>query len=814
LEGRQLLSFGLDPSFNKVGWRTTGFVYNNNGNTDSTNSAADAVALQTVGGQVRPVAVGTATTTNGDGTGVALTRFTTSGGIDTSFGGNGQTPGQALNFFGTPQNLPDSVDQANAVLVRPVTQSIIVAGSTVSGAGSSQLLNFMNLIQYSSSGSVQSLDSFYNAYTDQFGNVTFGDAFANAVALQPDGKILVVGTANTPTDQIGPNSIIVARLKSDLSQDTSFGSNTGLASTVDGQNGGLGFERLAIDGIADAAVVQPATGKILVAGTDFDNAGDALVQLNPNGSVDTSFGGKGTGFAAPGLGFGGSVTSVALEPIAGDSKILVTGYISGSGKYFVARYNSNGTPDQSFGSNGQVFSKFLVGASAGPSSIAAMKIEADGKIVVAGEVISSFKAAAVVARFNTNGSLDTSFGPSGQATTDFGGKGGRATGLAIQGDGKIVVDGTSNGQFAIARFSNSTTTPPGDYNGDKRTDIAVFQPSTSTFFIQNSGAFPFGQGTAYGGDPIPVAADFTGAGKDQLAVFQPSTATFYIQGVGAVPFGQGTLYGGDPIPVVADYAGTGKAQLAVFQPSTSTFYIQGVGAVPFGQGTLYGGDPIPVVADYAGTGKAQLAVFQPSTATFYIQGVGAVPFGQGTLYGGDPIPVVNDYTGSGKAQLAVFQPSTATFYIAGVGAVPFGQGTLYGGNPIPVAADYAVAGKAQVAVFQPSTSTFYIQGVGAVPFGQGTLYGGDPYPIPLPTAYRVGGVLVERSVGGGTATGSLTTRSAAGFEPMVTADAPGSIPPVVILLPGPGDATSGPATKSSATPTARIHVVAIDGSVS
>jgi hypothetical protein len=215
--------------------------------------------------------------------------------------------------------------------------------------------------------------------------------------------------------------------------------------------------------------------------------------------------------------------------------------------------------------------------------------------------------------------------------------------------------------------------------------IAVFRPSTSTWYVHGGGSggssgVPFGQGTLYGGDPVPVAAP----GSSPITVFQPSTSTFYIQGVGAVPFGQGTLYGGDPVPIVANY--NGHNDLAVFQPDTSTFFIQGVGAVPFGQGRLYGGDPIPLVADFTGNGRDSLAVFQPSTSTFYIQGVGAVPFGQGTLYGGDPKPLVGDFDGDGKADLAVFQPSTSTFYIRPSSnpghpyAIQFGQGTLYGGR--------------------------------------------------------------------------------------------------------------------------------------
>ncbi len=168
-----------------------------------------------------------------------------------------------------------------------------------------------------------------------------------------------------------------------------------------------------------------------------------------------------------------------------------------------------------------------------------------------------------------------------------------------------------------------------------------------------------------------------------LAVFQPNNSTFYIQGEGARQFGQGTKFGGQPIPVSGDYLGNGKTQLAVYQPSTSTFDIQGVGTVQFGQGTRYGGNPIPIPADYLNNGKTEVAVFQPSTSTFYIQNVGAIQFGQGTLYGGNPIPVVGDFTGNGKTEIGVYQPSTSTFYIQNVGAIQFGQGTLYGGNPVP-----------------------------------------------------------------------------------------------------------------------------------
>ncbi len=249
-----------------------------------------------------------------------------------------------------------------------------------------------------------------------------GMQFGNAVAQQADGKYVMAGWS----DAAGTRDFAVIRYNFDGSLDTTFGGGNGYVITEVGTSS---------DEAQDIRIL--ANGKILVQGYAINGGSNdiAFVQYNSDGSLDTSFGG-GTGKVMSGIA--GDDTGYSMD-IQSDGKIVVGG-VSGN-DFLVARFNSDGTLDGSFGTAGRVTTDFAGNSDTGQ----AIAIQADGKILLAGRAFQSgtFTDFAV-ARYNSNGSLDTSFNGTGRVTVDFGSSTDQAYGLAIQSDGKIVVNGFTN----------------------------------------------------------------------------------------------------------------------------------------------------------------------------------------------------------------------------------------------------------------------------------------------------------------------------------------------------------------------------------
>ena len=236
-------------------------------------------------------------------------------------------------------------------------------------------------------------------------------------------------------------------------------------------------------GVASALAIQQ-DGKLVAAGHSTSGrgfkAGFALVRYNANGTLDRSFGRGGRVTTPTGVAY-----ALAIQQ---DGKLVVAGR---SGRRFtLARYHTSGTLDTSFGRGGKVTTS--IGGGGGGAH--ALAIQQDGKLVVAGRSRRSF----TLARYNTSGTLDTSFGRGGKVTTSIGGGGGGAYALAIQQDGKLVAAGGNN-SFELARYhANGTLDGSFGRGGTVRTFVARGGYGASALAIQQDGKLVVAGGYDYG----------------------------------------------------------------------------------------------------------------------------------------------------------------------------------------------------------------------------------------------------------------------------------------------------------------------------
>ena len=260
------------------------------------------------------------------------------------------------------------------------------------------------------------------------------NVYGYGIAFQSDGKIVVVGAQ----DNVSSSDFIVARYNNDGTLDPTFDSD----GIVNIDFGG-GYD------VARNLAIQ-SDGKIIVAG--YSDASFAIARLNPDGTLDTSFDSDGKVLTAGGKGF-----DVAIQT---DGKIVVAGNITTGGSdddFALIRYNTNGSLDTSFDSDGIVTTNINFWFDFAKSLV----IQEDGKIIVAGDFRNGSQYDIAVVRYNSDGSLDTSFDSDGIVTTDVILNSSQSNDLAYtvltQPDGKIVVGGTSsnNGDyFTVVRYNS------------------------------------------------------------------------------------------------------------------------------------------------------------------------------------------------------------------------------------------------------------------------------------------------------------------------------------------------------------------------
>ncbi|MEM7111756.1 MAG: choice-of-anchor Q domain-containing protein [Chloroflexota bacterium] len=275
------------------------------------------------------------------------------------------------------------------------------------------------------------------------------DGLAYDVAIQEDGRIVVVGRASY--------DLAIARYNSDGSADTTFS----------------GDGRLLNNTLADGrAVVLQDDGKIVVIGGEWPNDFYAM-RFDTDGSVDSSFGSS--GLVQTDFGNNDQAYDIAAQD---DGKLVVVGT---NNDFAVARYNSDGSLDTSFDSDGMQSTDFT------RNDIAyAVALQDDGGIVVAGTTdTNNFNGADfALARYTSSGALDTSFDSDGKQTLNGGGDD-RWYAVTVQDDGKIVAAGTNDSDFVVARYSSSGSLDSSfdsdglqtiDFGGTDEAQDVVIQP--------------------------------------------------------------------------------------------------------------------------------------------------------------------------------------------------------------------------------------------------------------------------------------------------------------------------------------------------
>jgi uncharacterized delta-60 repeat protein len=467
---------------------------------------------------------------------------------------------------------------------------IVVVGSAEKEIGQPPRAD-ISLLRYRADGALDPTFGDGGKVLLDFGNTL---DLPTGVCLQADGKIVVVGTSYAISTDT--TDFVLARLNPDGTPDASYGAGGTVRMNFDKPSPAYPF----------TALIQP-DGRVVVAG--FVNTGnDPLLfsadffatRFNTDGTLDTTFGTQGR--ASVDIGEYDLAVGAALQA---DGRIVLVGYTGVNAdphptSFAVARLKADGTPDPTFDGDGRLTTTFF-----GHDSASSVMVQADGKLVVAGEAARGGLAAEpdfALARYETNGALDPTFGAGGRVTLDFDYGLDTAIGVAAAPGGRLIAGGYTYTRgpgglgplFAAARF-NADGSPDNTFGGGGR---------LTTHFPGGRRALARGMTTQADGKPVlvgevevlppPQSDNFSDVGLARFDLSAspatPSFAHFSAQSYGggegcAAPLVTVTREGDLSAPALVEYktlAGTASQASDYTQVSGTLLFAAGESSKSFG----------------------------------------------------------------------------------------------------------------------------------------------------------------------------------------------------------------------------------------
>ena len=603
------------------------------------------------------------------------------GGFFTSVNGTARDLVARLNADGSIDSSFSTPVQSNSSFGSVVALALQPDGKILVGGHFLIGTDVKNTVRLNSNGS---LDGTFNT-------METGGSFVSVLVLQPDGKILVGGQIGN-YDGVSGRGIV--RLNSNGSLDNPLGLNSNLQNTVN-------------------SIALQTDGKIIAGGNFFVIGSTPLqknvARLNANGTLDTSFAGNG--------GADNDVYAVAVQP---NGKILIGGSFTnfnGTPQNQIVRLNVDGSFDTSF-----------TASITGSSGVWTTKLQPDGKILLGGFIgfVNGVNRRGI-ARLNADGSLD-SFYPTGGA----GGANNLVRAVALQTDGKVLIGGDftlvgSVSRSHLARLQGDPVVPNLSINnvslneGNSGTTAFNFTVSLSTAttqlvtvnYVTNDGTAnaPSDYQMASGSlsfAPGEISKTITVLVNGDTLVEPNETFTVNLSGAANATItsgtGTGTIINDDfcaysisPTSLTIGAGGgagnlisvTTQAGCAYTAASNNAFMTITSGASGSGNGTV-------VFTVAANSGAARTGTITIAGQIFTVNQAASPTFRKTPF----------DFDGDGKADISVYRPNTGTWYF--LNSTPGYSATQWGiSTDKIVPADFDGDGKTDIAVYRPSSGVWY-----------------------------------------------------------------------------------------------------------